>query len=137
MQDIYFKEGDKVSHQAYGNGIVKFTNYVPNSSERPVTVDFDAYEPLRRFLADGRESENNLYPSLFQGHDRFNPQPNKPIFEPKQGDLVWAKFDDSWFVGYFLEFDQFNIPLIGIRKNTAVTCRATQIRPFKGEIPND
>ena len=133
--EIYFKEGDKVSHQAYGNGIVKYTNYVKNSSERPVTVDFDTYEPLRSFLADGRENEGNLYPSLFQGHDRFNPNPNKPIFEPKQGDMVWAKHAGDWTVVYYQKEG-----FCGVNKNESLNhllFQATEIRPFKGEIPND
>jgi len=67
MQDIYFKEGDKVSHQGLGNGVV--TKIEGNNNHYPLYAVFNGVE--RMFTIDGKIYLEDLYPSLFQGHDRF------------------------------------------------------------------
>jgi len=135
MQNIYFKEGDLVSHQGLGNGVVTTTS---NSDENfPIVAQF-SNGLLASFTIDGKSSCRHEYPSLLQGHDRFNPQPNKPIFEPKQGELVWAKFLNKWFVGYYKWKDTALKPVICINDDDeSLEFYCSEIRPFKGEIPND
>jgi len=140
MQEIFFKEGDKVSHQAHGNGVVKSADNIS------VVVEFTEYYKntvtgrIIRFQTDGRSAIEDIYPTLLQGHDRFNPQPNKPIFEPKQGDMVWAKVNGIWNVApYEYIHDSVYkeaIPSQAFSNSTSYFI-ASEIRPFKGEIPSD
>lgn len=130
--EIYFKEGDKVSHQGFGNGVVVSLN--GENNYYPVIVEFEGYGK-KEFSIQGGQSYNQPYPSLLQGHDRFIAQPNKPIFEPKQGDLVWAKHAGDWSVVYYQKEG-----FCGVNKNESLNhllFQSTEIRPFKGEIPND
>jgi len=137
MQDIYFKEGDLVSHQGLGNGVVTTTS---NSDENfPIVAQF-SNGLLASFTIDGKSSCRHEYPSLLQGHDRFIAQPNKPIFEPKQGELVWGKYLDNWVVVYFIGYTDNKQPKVCVnpvfQKGFVIYC-CSEIRPFKGEIPND
>jgi len=135
MQDIYFKEGDKVCCQWQGNGIIK---EIAEDGTYPVKADFNG--AIEGFTLDGRCQVGERYPSLLQGHDRFIKEPNKPIFEPKYGELVWAKVNDCWCVYYY---DKPHESINGHYEvkidpqHTKGFYLASQIRPFKGEIPND
>jgi len=139
MQDIYFKEGDKVSHQAHGNGVVKSADNIS------VVVEFIEYYKntvtgrIIRFQSDGRSAIDDKYPTLLQGHDRFDPQPNNPIFEPKYGELVWAKVNDCWCVYYYDKPHESINGRYEVKtdpQHTKGFYLASEIRPFKGEIPN-
>lgn len=140
MQDIYFKEGDLVSHQGLGNGTVISTNsrQSPNYS---IEANFNG--TIEYFTHDGKFHFTHEYPSLLQGHDRFTTQPNKPIFEPKYGELVWAKVCQSWIAAYYHKYkdeDSVYLVFFGLTSDPLVQVRnlsATEIRPFKGEVPND
>jgi hypothetical protein len=92
----YFKVGQTV-YSTQGKGIVE--NIIDNKLY-PVIVRWgngnrDGY------TNDGRFSINDLEPSLFQ-----NPvitQPNIPLCEFKQGDLVLVSDDGTtWFVQFFV-----------------------------------
>jgi len=132
--EVFFKEGDLVSHQGLGNGTVISIN---NSSKSyPISVQFS--DEKRNFTLDGKYIDNDLFPSLLQGHNRFIAQPNKPIFEPKEGDMVWGKFLGSWFVGYYKWKDTALKPVVCIStEDDTLEFHCSEIRPFKGEIPND
>jgi len=136
MQEIYFRNGDKVSHQGFGNGTVISTNN--GNKNYAMSVQFG--DEKRNFTLDGKYIDNDLYPSLFQGHDRFIKEPNKPIFEPKYGELVWAKVNGCWCV-YYYSGEHVTLPSNWVvktdPKHTKGGYLATEIRPFKGEIPND
>lgn len=134
--EIYFKEGDLVSHQGLGNGVV---TTISNSDENfPIVAQF-SNSLLASFTIDGKSSCRHEYPSLLQGHDRFIAQPNNPIFEPKRGDLVWAKFDANWIAVYFQHQNPNSSDFfISISKDKDFEQYVVhEIRPFKGEIPND
>jgi len=130
--EIYFKEGDLVSCQGLGNGVV--TKIEGNKEYYPLLAKFSGME--RSFTIDGRIYLEDLYPSLFQGHNRFDPSPNKPIFEPKQGELVWAKVKGTWVALKYFTIDTFHLVRIVSLPN-GDNIQASEIRPFKGEIPND
>jgi len=137
--EIYFKEGDLVSCQRFGNGVV--IGIEPNN-DYPVRAEFKSGTILR-YTNDGKDCKSDTYPSLLQGHNRFDPNPNKPIFEPKYGELVWAKVCQSWIAAYYHKYkdeDSVYLVFFGLTNDPLVQVRnlsATEIRPFKGEIPND
>jgi len=139
MQDIYFKEGDLVSCQRFGNGVVLS---IDTDTIHGLVVSFpNDYQ--HRFTSEGKDNKADKYPSLLQGHDRFIAEPNKPIFEPKYGELVWAKVCQSWIAAYYHKYkdeDSVYLVFFGLTSDPLVQVRnlsATEIRPFKGEIPND
>ncbi len=137
---FFFKEGDLVSHQGLGNGTVKDTDR--KNEDYPIAVTFENGDS-KIFTREGKYFLSDLYPSLLQGHNRFDPKPNKPIFEPKYGELVWAKVCQSWIAAYYHKYkdeDSVYLVFFGLTSDPLVQVRnlsASEIRPFKGEIPND
>jgi hypothetical protein len=127
--ELFFKEGDFVSHQGFGNGVV--ISLAGENKYYPVVVDFNGYKSI--FSLHGKQTPDQLYPSLLQGHDRFNPQPNTPIFQPQKGELVWANVCWGWCVlPYSYYNSELKVHLVG---SDVAYCEAPNIRPFKGEIP--
>jgi hypothetical protein len=137
--EIYFKEGDLASEQGLGNAtIIGFRDH----PDYPVMAKFQC-GTIGYFTHDGKYAKDCPYPSLLQGHNRFDPNPNKPIFEPKYGELVWAKVCNSWIAAYYHKYkleDNLHLVFFGLSSDPLVQVRnlsATEIRSFKGEIPND
>ena len=92
---MYYYVEQKVSHQEYGNGVVK---EIDNNSIRQIIVLFDSGIE-QCFTLDGKTSTLGEFPSLSQ-------QPHVPLELKEQvvfekGELVWVKNHDCWNVRFF------------------------------------
>lgn len=96
---MYFKIGQKVSHQAYGNGVVE--EFI-ESDTYPLRVRFKDFDnDIVTFMIDGKESIDDPHSSLSQ--EPHVPLVYKEISEFEDGEWVWCKqdFDVNWHLRKF------------------------------------
>lgn len=94
---MYFKVGQKVSHQSFGNGVI--IDITPND-DYSLKVEFEEYDDTW-FTIDGKESVGDPHPSLSQ--EPHAPLVYKEICEFEDGEWVWCKdnFDVNWSLRKF------------------------------------
>lgn len=93
----YYYVGQKVSHQAFGDGEVKTLSN--GNAYYPITVEFQNH--TKTFTLDGKSYENEL-PSLSQ--KPHVPLELKEIVTFEKGELVWVK-SVIWQARYYSHFD--------------------------------
>lgn len=93
----YYYVGQKVSHQAFGDGVVVDTE--SGNSYYPIKVEFNDY--IKSFTVDGRGYRNEL-PTLSQ--KPHVPLELKEIVTFEKGELVWVK-SVIWQARYYSHFD--------------------------------
>jgi len=121
MKNYYFV-GQKVSHQAFGDGEVKTKNN--GNAYYPITVEFQNH--TKTFTIDGKIYEGE-FPSLSQ--KPHAPLELEEIVTFEKGELVWMKII-TWVVRHYSHFDGENHYIFRDQLNHGSTAIADNVRKF-------
>lgn len=95
--ETYFEVGQTVYCSVYGKGTVKRIT----TSIYPIDVYFESQKGIQSYTWEGKYKLNANCISLSQ-----NPIPpiiNTPFIKFEEGELVFARNGDTWFLQYFVE----------------------------------
>ena len=129
---MYYYVGQKVSHQAYGNGKVAKI-YEGGIQIYPVIVDFESRDSFS-FTIDGKHEIEDKFPSLSQ--QPHVPLELKEIITFEKGELVWVKVkgNPDWDARYYSHQDERQYMCFDYQKQEGSASGWHEIRKFS-DIP--
>ena len=96
--ETYFEVGQTVYSSMYGEGIV--TYILGNHETYPILVDFNNKTTRISYTLEGRRT---LDEKITLSQSPIPPIINTPFIKFEEGELVFARNGDTWFLQYFVE----------------------------------
>jgi hypothetical protein len=120
----YYYVGQKVSHQAFGDGVVTSISELIEVTT-PVIVKFG--ENYKSFTIDGRYKKEE-FPSLSQ--KPHVPLELEEVVTFEKGELVWVRNGDIWDARYYSHFNGKNHYYFSNQRKEGNDYTVTEVRKF-------